>query len=80
MAFPMSDGAPDPEAMAKMFSDMFGQVTAMVKPMLKSALIAAQEDPDTAFVSVIGGEIMIDFDKLVNLLLSPPEGFGLPGS
>lgn len=68
--FPLPEGI-DPEAIEQLMTTAMTQMTELVKPAMKAQLIAMQENPETAFASVVGGEVMIDFDKLLNQLLNP---------
>ena len=44
------------------------EMTAILKPLYIERLIEAQENPATRFVEVVGGEPIIDFDRLWAIL------------
>lgn len=63
----------EPVDFMKMMEQMAHQLQAAMGPVLREHLVECQENPTTRFATVIGDEVMIDFDKLVeNILHVPP--------
>lgn len=48
---------------------MMREMVKLISPLLMDRLQAMQEDPEKRFVTVVGGEPLIDFERLVNAVV-----------